>query len=147
MKPARSTAVEVVYDSDAESSDSTTQSSDSDDSKPSPPPPAALVARIPPELLRPPILPQNGFVWNCSDCERSIDLLRLSEDDVRCLDDRAGAALRQRNWELHRPDVREAFLRMIRDHHNTHLRQCGVELAPPDGKGKARHTTLNQSLC
>jgi hypothetical protein len=119
---------EYTYDSDF-SQLSSPSWSDSSSASIEPPDPEVF-ALLPPCLWHPPDLPDSTFLWQCPihACKYTIDMLNLTDENVKCLDREGARFLRAKRWRISEEKVVSRFYDMVSDHWNDHLALKGIKL-------------------
>jgi hypothetical protein len=119
----------ATYDSDF-SELSTPPASDSDSADEDIDP--EILAQIPQCLYLDPVLPDAGFKWYCPvppSCEYTIDMLALTDENLKSLSLDDAQFLRGKRWSLLRePRVIENFYSMVSRHYYEHLGKQGIIL-------------------
>lgn len=116
-----------VYDSDfsVPSTPSASSSSDDDSEVENP----EIYKLLPQPFWHPPKPPGLDFRWCCpaAGCMYVIDMLNLTDENVRGLHVDEAAFLRAKMWErLHSDRVSKNFLRMVSNHYDQHMLEVGV---------------------
>ncbi|KAI0068200.1 hypothetical protein BV25DRAFT_1818582 [Artomyces pyxidatus] len=124
--------VQYQYDSDF-TQDSSPPASESESDAPHARAPLdpALAALIPREFYARPAFPPD-FVWVCplGDCRHTIDLLNLTDEDVRGA--RRGGQrvfLRRQPWKVGDEQRTRMFYDLVSAHWQAHMPELGLELA------------------
>lgn len=114
------------YDSDfSELSTPPASDSDSDDTYVS----KDLKSRIPSYCWEEPVIPPGRFAWHCHGCSYVINLLDLRDENLKGLSKEAIGVLRRKPLPyLTEPSMHAAFLLMVSNHYQEHMRRNGVTL-------------------
>lgn len=127
-----------TYDPDFSPPSTTLGSPVSTPSRPSTPIDPDLLAKIPPQVWRPPNV-NALLIWPCpwEGCFHTINLLRPTEEDMDHpeITEEDKQRFRNRTWKGPK-DVRarEAFMYMVDKHHHQHFQELGIEFDEVNGR-------------
>jgi len=122
---------EFQYDSDfSEASTSSASDPESEAAE------SKLLEKVPWYCRTPPVLEASQFVWRCPGCKvYQINLLHVDEDELEKIPNPYAEMLRTRNWRnITDSEVQMAFMHLVSNHYNEHLKVSELQLVIIDGK-------------
>lgn len=90
--------------------------------------------KIPGFLMEAPKVSNGQFKWNCAGCSFHIDLLNLSQDNMKILPADTLNFLNNKSWIINDTRIQEALFQLVSHHYQTqHLGPNSIHVVQSEG--------------